>query len=170
MLGFFNDKIYVLWEVVLLLIKLYINRITSMAMLDGLWMLDYLSDIDKAQLEVFCQEKFMAPWDILFKEWDEANAMYFLKEWEIEISKNIKWTPTKLGIIDAEDILWEMALFGTSSKRMASAKVKKDTVLITILSFSIKELTVKHPVLLEKIKEVIESRNYENKISESKIR
>ena len=141
-----------------------------MAMLDGLGMLDYLSDTDKTQLEVFCQEKFVSQWEILFKEWDEANAMYFLKEWEIEISKIIKWNPTKLGTIMAEDIIWEMALFGNSSKRMATAVVKKDTVLITILSFSIKELTTKHPELLEKIKWIIEARNYENKISESKVR
>ena len=141
-----------------------------MAMLDGLGMLDYLSDKEKTQLEVFCQEKFLQPWDVLFNEWDEANAMYFLKEWKIEISKSIKGTPTKLWVIEAEDILGEMALFGSSSKRMATAKVQKDTILITILSFSIKELTSKHPILLEKIKEIIEARNYENKISESKIR
>jgi len=141
-----------------------------MAMLDWLGMLDCLSNWDKSQLEVFCQEKFVSPWETLFKEWDEANAMYFLKEWEIEISKSIKWSSTKLGTIMAEDILWEMALFGSSSKRMASAVVKKDTVLITILSFSIKELTSKHPELLEKIKWIIEARNYENKISESKVR
>ncbi|MCD5380484.1 cyclic nucleotide-binding domain-containing protein [Candidatus Gracilibacteria bacterium] len=141
-----------------------------MAMLDGLGILDYLSDSEKAQLEIFCQEKFMQPGEILFKEGDEANAMYFLKEGKVEISKNVKGTSTKLGVIEAEDILGEMALFGSSSKRMATAKIKKETVLITILSFSIKELTNKHPILLEKIKEIIEARNYENKISESKVR
>ena len=139
-------------------------------MLDGLGILGDLSDQDKAQLEIFCQEKFMKNGDTLFNEGDEANAMYFLKEWKVEISKNIKWRPTKLGSIEAEDILWEMALFWNSSKRMATAKVKKDTVLITILSFSIKELTTKHPELLEKIKDVIDARNYENKIAESKVR
>ncbi len=141
-----------------------------MAILDGLGMLDYLSNSEKSQLEVFCQEKFVSPWEVLFREWDEANAMYFLKEWEIEISKEIKGSSTKLGTIQAEDILWEMALFGSSSRRMASATVKKETVLITILSFSIKELTTKHPELLEKIKWIIEARNYENKILEGRVR
>jgi hypothetical protein len=46
---------------------------------------------------------------------------------------------------------------------MASAVVKKDAKLITILSFSIKELTTKNPSILNKIQIIIETRNIQNK-------
>jgi hypothetical protein len=46
---------------------------------------------------------------------------------------------------------------------MASAKAVKDSILITLLNFSIKELTGKHPEIMEKIKEIIQIRNIENK-------
>jgi hypothetical protein len=46
---------------------------------------------------------------------------------------------------------------------MASAIVKEDALLITILSFSIKELTSNSPQILEKIKNIIEIRNIQNK-------
>jgi len=46
---------------------------------------------------------------------------------------------------------------------MASAKAVKDSILIVLLEFSIKELIQKHPELLEKIKNIIEVRNIANK-------
>jgi CRP-like cAMP-binding protein len=61
-----------------------------------------------------------------------------------------------------------MALFSDNSKRMATAKAAKDSILIVILSFSIKELTQTHPDLMDKIKEIIEQRMWNNKILESK--
>jgi len=56
-----------------------------------------------------------------------------------------------------------MALFSENQKRMARARAVKKCVLLTILSFSIKELTLKHPDLLEKIKNIINKRMIENK-------
>jgi len=46
---------------------------------------------------------------------------------------------------------------------MASATALEDSQLITILSFSVDELTRDHPELLERIKELIEIRNIQNK-------
>jgi len=46
---------------------------------------------------------------------------------------------------------------------MATAKALTDCLLVTILSFSIKELTDKHPNLLNKIKMIINDRNMDNK-------
>jgi hypothetical protein len=48
---------------------------------------------------------------------------------------------------------------------MASAIATKDSILITILSFSIKELTMKSPDLMRKIQEIIEIRNIQNRKS-----
>lgn len=135
-------------------------------MFDWVKILDNLSDVEKKQLEVFCQEKRLKSWEVLFEEWDVANAMYFLVEWEMEVYKNIYWKKTVLWKILSEDILWEMAIFWTEWKRMASAKAIKDSILIVILSFSIKELTKQHPEIMEKIKEIIEVRNLMNKSKE----
>jgi len=56
-----------------------------------------------------------------------------------------------------------MALFSENKKRMARAKAVEKCVLLTILSFSIKELTLKHSDLLEKIKDIINYRMIQNK-------
>jgi hypothetical protein len=53
---------------------------------------------------------------------------------------------------------------------MATAIVTKDATLITVLSFSIKELTQEHPDLLLKIKSIIEERTVNNRIIESEIK
>ena len=134
-----------------------------MGMFDNSKIFEDLSLEEKNQLEIFCQEKSIKKWDILFKEWDEANAMYILQEWGIEVYKEKLWKNILLWNIIAEDILWEMALFWNRWKRMASAKAIKDSILIVLLEFSIKELTQKHPEIMDKIKDIIEIRNIANK-------
>ena len=59
-----------------------------------------------------------------------------------------------------------MALFSYNGKRMAGAKAKENTRLITILSFSIQQIMNTKPELLEKVKGLIEKRMYENKITQ----
>ncbi len=140
-----------------------------MALLDNVVILDDLADSEKAQLEAFCQEKMLTTWEKLFDEWDDANAMYILKQGEIEISKNLNGKSVVLWIVEAEDLLWEMAIFSETWKRMASAKATRDTVLVTILSFSIQQIMNTKPELLEKMKWLIEKRMYENKITQWKI-
>jgi len=135
-----------------------------MWMLDWIKMLEELSAEELSQLEVFCQQKYLKEWDVLFEEWQEANAMYLLVEWEIDIYKSNGFKNINLWTIKPEDILWEMAVFWNNWKRMAWAKAKEDSVMITILSFSIKELTQKHPSIMNKMKELIEKRIYENKL------
>jgi CRP-like cAMP-binding protein len=56
-----------------------------------------------------------------------------------------------------------MALFSDRTKRMATATALTDCTLITILWFSIAELTEKHPELLEKIQIIINDRIISNK-------
>jgi len=52
---------------------------------------------------------------------------------------------------------------------MATAISKEDSELITILSFSIKDLANKNPILLEKIKDIINDRIIDNKIVETSL-
>lgn len=139
-----------------------------MSILKNIKILDSLSQSEKSNLSLFCQEKTLNKWDILFNEWEDANAMYLLTSWKIRILKTIDWKEVILWEINAEEILWEMALFCENWKRMATAKALTESSLVTILSFSIKELTIKHPELLEKIKLIIEKRKTINKMIEEK--
>lgn len=134
-----------------------------MALVDWIKLLSDLSEIEKENLSLFCQEKHLKAGEVLFYEQDEATAMYLLKEWKIEISRNKDWEKVVLWDVAAEEILWEMALFWDTNKRMATATAIEDCVLIVVLSFSIKELTNKHPHLFEKIKMIINDRDIMNK-------
>ena len=135
-----------------------------MWVLDWLKIVESLSDSDKEDLETFCQYRELSSWDLLFSQWDEANAMYFLKKGAIRIYKDDLWDEKELWVVKAEEILWEMALFWWTWKRMASAKAIENTQLVTILSFSIKEMAKKYPHLMTKIQNVIEERNMSNKV------
>jgi len=141
-----------------------------MSIFDWLQILESLSEKDRGNLEVFCQEKFLKSWEMLFKEWDEANAMYFLTKWSIGVYKTVDWNRINLWVVNAEEILWEMALFWWKWKRMASAEVIDDARLITILSFSIKEITTKYPQLMEKFQNIIRERNISNEIIEKRVK
>ena len=123
-----------------------------------------LSDSELESLKLFCQPRALKSWEILFKQWDEANAMYILFKWEIEIFTIKNWEEIILWKLSAEEILWEMAVFWNTKKRMATARAIKDTELIVFLDFSIKQLADLHPEILKKIKNIIEKRNKENNI------
>jgi len=134
-----------------------------MALVDWIQLLSDLSESEKENLSLFCQEKLLKKWEVLFYEQDEATAMYLLKTWRIEITRDDDWQKKILWEVNAEEILWEMALFGDTNKRMATATALEDCELIVVLSFSIKDLTKKYPELLEKIKMIINDRNIMNK-------
>ena len=129
-----------------------------MSILDWIQILDGLSKEELISLEVFCQERFISAWENLFLEWDEANSMYLLSKWKIEVFTEKDNDEIILWYIESEDVLWEMALFWERSKRMASARAIEDSKLIILLEFSIQELTKKHPDILEKIKWIIKDR------------
>lgn len=132
-------------------------------------LLSSLDDNELDTLSLFCQNKAVNKWEKLFEEWEEAIAMYLLFSWEFEITKNIKWKNVKLWNVKAEEVIWEMALFWWDWKRMATATATQDSELLTILSFSINELSKKNPDLLTKIKDIINERLLYNKSLEENI-
>ncbi|MFA5917265.1 MAG: cyclic nucleotide-binding domain-containing protein [Candidatus Gracilibacteria bacterium] len=133
------------------------------SILDTLDILKTLSQQEKDSLSIFCQERSVQKGDILFSEGDEGNAMYFLTTGKIDILKNINGENVKLGQVVAEEVLGEMALFSnTNNKRMATAIASEDSSLIVILDFSMNELKLKQPQVIEKIKQIIEYRNSQN--------
>ena len=134
-----------------------------MSFLDWIELLSDLTDTEKSNLELFCQEKVIPAWKVVFHENDYATAMYLLKEGSIEVTRNIEWWKIILWEVHSEEILGEMAMFWDRNKRMATATALTDCRLIVILSFSIKELTSKYPNLLEKFQQIINDRMISNK-------
>ena len=117
-----------------------------------------LSEKEKANLAMFCQENNVYAWETLFLEHEVASSMYILKSWIIEISRELDWRTVIIWEIINKWILWEMGLFWEPHNRMATAKVISDAKLIVVLDFSMKELTAKHPNLLNKIQNIIKER------------
>jgi len=134
-----------------------------MGFLDWIDLLSDLTKEEKENLEMFCQEKIVPAWEVIFHEQDYATAMYILKEGSVEVTRTIEWWKVILWEVHSEEVLWEMAMFWDRNKRMATATALTDCTLVVILSFSIKELTSKHPNLLEKFQQIINDRMISNK-------
>lgn len=150
-----------------------------MSILDWIDLLSDLSLDEKNNLEMFCQEKFVKAWEVIFKEEDYATAMYILKKGNVEITRKtndwwkvILWEVKAEGLlwemaifweVKAEEWLWEMAIVWDRNKRMATATALSDCTLIVILSFSINEIIKKHPKLYKKIQFIINDRTISNK-------
>jgi len=131
--------------------------------LDNLSILNSFTQEERDNLSLFCQEKYIKVWDILFEENEYANSMYLLVKWRVQIYQ-MDWIAKKvLWEIVAEEILWEMAILWGSEKRMAAARALEDSTFIVMLSFSIKELLNKHPEIKEKIEEIVKQRQEENR-------
>jgi len=131
--------------------------------LDNIKILDWLTKQEKENLSLLVQEKRLDTGEKLFVEWDEANSMYLLLEWEMEVYVERAGEKVVLWRIKAEEIIWEMAVFWDDKKRMASCVAIVPSKLLVILDFSIKQIAENHPSLIEKIKDIIKKREEVNK-------
>lgn len=129
-----------------------------MSILDEISFFESLSQDDRTHLSYFCQKKHIAAWEQLFAQWDEPNAFYIVASGSFVVSKEEWGEVTELGPVLSWDILWEMALFWENTVRNATVTAASDAAVITILDFSIKELTKKNPDILEKIQKIVQSR------------
>lgn len=132
-------------------------------MFEGIDLFSSLSKEELSTLEMFCQERVFSKWEILFNEWEEGGAMYILKTWLLEVYNNDK----VIWVITPWDFVWEMAIFSSDKRRTASVKAIEDSTVIVLLSFSITDLSNKHPEIMEKIKKVIKQRKLQNENSET---
>lgn len=132
-----------------------------MWILDNLELFTSLSSDEKKSLEIFCQMRTLSNWEILFKEWEDASSLYIVKSWKLQ-AFTYSWI---LWDIEKDWFVWEMALFSEpQKKRMASVKsISDDTNVIVMLYFSLIELEKKHPLIMEKIKNIVSKRVEENK-------
>ncbi len=129
-----------------------------MSILDWIWFFESLSQEDRTHLSYFCQKKHIASWEQLFAQWDDPNAFYIVVSGSFTVLKEESGNTIQLGPVLPGDILWEMALFWENTVRNATVTAAGDSSVITILDFSIKELTKKNPEILERIQKIVESR------------
>lgn len=130
-----------------------------MSLLDSIPFFAPLSEDDRQHLSYFCQQKSMAEGEELFHQGDEPNAFYVVTGGSFGVYKKQWDQTTELWPVNVWDILGEMALFWEEEVRNATIIAKADSTLVTILDFSIKELTKKYPDLLKKIQDIIKERS-----------
>lgn len=136
-----------------------------MSLLDWISFFDTLSLIEKDNLSLFCQERFLKSGETLFQEWDEAVALYIVKSWKLKAYKDRSDWEKTLGLAANWEFVWEMAFFdwdNVPKRRMASVKAVEDTDLIVIMNYSIIELANKRKDIFNKIKQIIVDRKQKN--------
>lgn len=135
-----------------------------MSLLDSIDFFSTLTSSEKENLSLFCQERFLKSLDVLFKEWDDATALYVVKSWRLKVYQNkIEWEIV-LGYVEAWEFVWEMAFFdwNNTKKRMASVRSIEDTQLIVIMNSSMEELARKNKEIFDKIVNIIQTRKIKN--------
>lgn len=128
-------------------------------MFENIEIFNSLSKEEKDTLSLFVQKRTLESWEYLFHEWDDANAMYIVESWLLEACTQDK----VLWRIWPQEIVWEMALFFEPKKRTASVRVLEKSEVYVILSFSLDELSKKHPEITEKIRQIVVLRMEKNK-------
>ncbi|MBP8016590.1 cyclic nucleotide-binding domain-containing protein [Candidatus Gracilibacteria bacterium] len=134
-------------------------------MFEGISFFDILTDDERDNLALFCQQRFLKAGDILFNEGDDSIAFYVVKSGSLKVYKDRSEGEKLLGIVQSSEMLGEMGIFDSSNiaqKRMASVKAIEDTSLIVIMNYSIVELSKKRKDIYDKIKKVIEERKEKN--------
>ena len=138
-----------------------------MNILDWIRLFESLSQGELDNLSIFCQERFLKTWEILFNEWDDAVALYILKSGKLKVFKERSDWKKTLWFTEIWEMVWEMAIFDSINwipkKRMASVIAEENSVLLVIMNYSIVELSKKHSDIYEKIIKIIEKRKQLNK-------
>lgn len=129
-----------------------------MSMLEGIDLFSSLNKDSLDTLSMFCQQRRVKSWDILFSKWEESTSMYIVISGKLEVfdDQRVLW------FVNAWEFVWEMSLFTEPKVRTASVKAVQDTNLVVLLGFSIEQLSQTHPEILDQIRRVIEERNKKN--------
>jgi len=118
-----------------------------------------LSVEDQNKLSVFCQTQSLNAGDVLFKQWDEPQAMYVVASWKLLVQKEFQWWDTKnVAILWEGDVVWEIAFFGSPPTRNATVIAHEASTVIVIIKFGIEQMMNKYPDLYERVKNIIEDR------------
>ena len=129
-------------------------------MFNNLTIFEWVTKKELETISSLAQNRFVKKWEYLFKEWDEANSMYVVAEWEINLYKNWSyiWTMQK------DSMFWEKAYLKWFNKRLMSTKAWVDTVLIVMLYSSFELFLKQHPEYKERMMKHFSSYNIDSKL------
>jgi len=118
-------------------------------MFDWLTIFDEVNKKELETIKALSQGRFIKKWDFLFRQWDDAIAMYVIQEWEILLTKGNTYVWT----MKSDSMFWEKAFLKWFDKRLMSAKASKDTILIVMLFESFKSFLEINPDYKDKMLE-----------------
>jgi CRP-like cAMP-binding protein len=129
-------------------------------MLDSIGLFSSLSKDELSTLWLFCQERELFKWEILFSEGEDSSSMYILVSWTLEVFtfERFLWT------VKPGEVVWEMSIFSWKNIRSATVRALENSQLIVLLAFSIEDLSRKHPEIMLKIKDIIQKRVFQNSL------
>ena len=116
---------------------------------------------DKESIEVIdrMERVNFSKGDIIFKEGDQGDWFFIVREGVVKVFKERKWLKDKLITeLGPEDFFGELALY-TDQTRSATLIASEDTVCFVLFKNQFKEQTEKHPAFKSEIEKLIESRN-----------
>ncbi|MGV7220409.1 MAG: cyclic nucleotide-binding domain-containing protein [Nitrospinales bacterium] len=97
--------------------------------------------------------------DIIFKEGDQGDWFFIVREGKVNVIKQRKWLRDKvISELGPEDFFGELALY-TNNTRSATLMASEDAVCFVLFKNKFKEQTEKHPAFKSEIEKLIESRN-----------
>ncbi len=137
-----------------------------MSLLSSVPLFQDLSNSELQSLELFCQERFIKAWTVLFYENDEATAMYIVKTWKMKAYRERNWVEQTLWHISSWEFVWEMAFFDWNDvpkTRMATVRATEDSNVVVIMNYSIIDLAKKHKEIFDKIVKTIDLRKSINR-------
>lgn len=124
--------------------------------------IDLFSDLsleDQSSLSDFCQTQNLQSGDVLFRQWEEPQAMYVVASWKLLVQKELQWWETKdVAMLGEWDLVWEIAFFGEPPTRNATVIAYEASTVIVIIKFGIEQMMDKYPDLYEKVKNIIQER------------
>ncbi len=96
--------------------------------------------------------------DVIFKEGDQGDWFFIVREGKVHVIKKRKWFKDKLvKELGSEDYFGEFALF-LNKTRMATLMAAEDTVCFVLFKNKFKEHTEKYPEFKRAIEKLIEER------------
>ena len=130
-------------------------------MFDDLTIFEWVTKKELETISNLAQNRFVKKWEYLFKESDEAIAMYVVLDWEIDLYKNWNyiWTMRK------DSMFWEKAYLKWFNKRLMSARAWENTVLIVMLYSSFELFLKQYPEYKERMKKHFSSYNIDSKLT-----
>ncbi len=117
---------------------------------------------DISTLDLFSEEKILAEYEILFRQGDDASAIYFVMDGKLEIYKNNPegWVDL-VTIQKTGDVCGEMAFFDPDADHVRNASVRAGqwgAILRVLVDTALMDLSEDHPSIYHTFETIVQTR------------